>query len=407
MVGGMTKKILISGASIAGTSIAYWLHRHGFTPTVVERAPAIRPGGYKVDIRGAALEVVRRMGVMDAITAARTGMRVATQYDRAGRRISTIDADLFGGRSDADEEIMRGDLNEILYGLTRDSVEYVFDDSITGISPDGEVTFERSAPRRFDVIIGADGLHSNTRALVFGDESEFARDLGYYISICSVPDHLGLDREEAVHLAPGRTVNLYGTRQDAGAKALFLWASGPLAYDRRDTEQQKALLEAAMDGVEWDVPKLLAAVREAPDLYFDSLSQIHMDRWSRGRVALVGDAGYCASPASGQGTSLALVGAYVLAGELAAADGDHETAFDAYETRMRDFVAANQKLGPSNIKGMVLRSRTAIWFQTRMMRLLPHLPGRDAMIERVTGPIHRAADAVTLADYPAEPIPSS
>ncbi|MFI6603994.1 FAD-dependent monooxygenase [Nonomuraea sp. NPDC050536] len=391
--------ILISGASIAGTSIAYWLRRHGFTPTVVERAPSIREGGYKVDIRGKALDVVERMGILDRVRARSTDMRVATHYDARGRKVAAMDADLFGGREGDDEEIMRGDLNEILYDLTRDEVEYLFDDSITSVSEDGLVTFERSPARRFDLVIGADGVHSNTRRIVFGDESRFIRDLGYRVSISTVPNTLGLDREEAVHAAPGRTANIYSTRHDTSAKALFMWSSTE-PYDYRDVAQQKRQLAEAMAGVGWKVPELLAAVGEARDFYFDSISQIHMDRWSRGRVALLGDAAYCASPASGQGTSLALVGAYVLAGEIAS-HARIEDAFAAYEREMRPFVDKNQKLGPVNVKGMVIPSKFAIWFQLRMIKLMPHMPGRDKMIERVTGPIREAAVAITLKDYQA------
>lgn len=386
--------ILISGASIAGTSTAYWLRRHGFTVTVVERAPAIREGGYKVDIRGAALQVIERMGLMDAVRARSTDMRIATHYDAKGRPVATMDAALFGGRTGGDVEIMRGDLNELLYDLTRDEVEYIFDDSIAGIGDDGTVTFERSPSRTFDLIIGADGAHSTTRRLVFGEESRFARHLGHYISICTVPNTLGLDREEAVHAAPGRTANVYSTRQDTGAKALFMWSSEPLAYDHRNVAEQKELLTRAMAGAGWEVPALLGAVRNAKDFYFDSVAQIHMDRWSKGRVVLVGDAAYCASPASGQGTSLAIVGAYVLAGELAGGGGT-----DGYEREMRDFVAANQALAEANLKGMVVPSRIALWFQTKMINLIPHLPGRDRMVERVAGPIHRAANAISLKNY--------
>ncbi|SDI57071.1 FAD-dependent monooxygenase [Nonomuraea jiangxiensis] len=389
------KNILISGASIAGTATAYWLRRHGYTVTVVERAPAIRTGGYKVDIRGAALQVIERMGLLDAVRARSTDMRTATHYDAKGRPVATMDADLFGGRTGDDVEIMRGDLNELLFDLTRDEVEYVFADSVTGIAEDGTVTFERSLPRRFDLVIGADGAHSNTRRIAFGEESRFARALGYYISICTVPNTLGLDREEAVHAAPGRTANVYSTRQDTNAKALFMWSSEPLAHDHRDPAAQKELVARAMAGSGWQVPALLDAMRGAEDFYFDSLSQIHMDRWSAGRVVLVGDAAYCASPASGQGTSLALVGAYVLAGELASGGGT-----DAYEREMRPFVTANQALGPANVKGMVIGSRAALRFQLLMIRLLPHLPGRDRMIERIAGPIHTAANAITLKDYP-------
>ncbi|WP_327087955.1 FAD-dependent monooxygenase [Nonomuraea sp. NBC_01738] len=387
---------LISGASIAGTTTAYWLRRHGFDVTVVERAPSIREGGYKVDIRGAALDVVERMGILDEVRARRTGMTTATYYDGKGKKVAAIDADLFGGREGPDEEIMRGDLNEILYELTRHDTEYLFDDSITAIAEDGTVTFEKAAPRRFDVVIGADGAHSNTRRLVFGDESKFARHLGAYISISTVPNHLGLEREEAVHAAPGRTANVYSTRQDGTAKALFIWSGPEAPYDHRDVAGQKAMLTETMAGAGWVVPELLMSVRAADDFYFDSVSQIHMDSWSSGRIVLVGDAGYCASPASGQGTSLALVGAYVLALELARADGDLAAAFAAYEREMRPFVAANQALGPANLRGMVLPSRFMVWFQLTMMKLLPHLPGKDRTIERITGPIREAASAITL-----------
>ncbi|MBB5075351.1 FAD-dependent monooxygenase [Nonomuraea endophytica] len=372
--------ILISGASVAGTATAYWLRRHGFTVTVVERAPEIRKGGYKVDIRGAALTVIERMGLLRAVRAHSTEMTIATNYDARGRVMATMDADLFGGRHKDDAEIMRGDLTELLYELTRDEVEYVFDDSITAIGEDGTVTFERSAPRRFDYVVGADGVHSNVRKLAFGEEKQFARDLGYQIAIATVPNHLGLDREEAVHLAPGRTANVYSTKQDGDAKALFMWSG----------EQD---VHEAFAGVGWEVPKLLEAVRQSDDFYRDTLTQIHMDSWSKGRVVLVGDAGYCASPASGQGTSLALVGAYVLAGELAGG------SLDGYEREMRHFVEENQKLGPTNIKGIVLASAGMIWFQLKMIKLLPRLPWKDAMIDRIAGGIGRAANAISLKNY--------
>ncbi len=396
------RNVLISGAGVAGLALAYWLHRHHFHPVVVESAPALRDAGYKVDIRGAAVQVIERMGLLLDVSKSNVNMREAFFVNRWGRRLATMDADLFGGRARGDIEILRGDLVRILYQAIYQDVEVRFNDSITSISQNEEsvdVEFRHGQKRSFDLVVGADGLHSNVRDLTFGDEWHFIRKLDHYIAIFSAPNHLGLDRREILYAAPGKTVNVYSTGKDSDAQVYLMFAAKSLEYDYRDVDQQKKTVIEAFKDAGWDVPFLLEQLSRAPDFYFDAFSQVDMDRWSNERVVLVGDAVYCASPASGQGTSLALVGAHVLAGELLAAAGDPETAFFNYERAMRDFTLRNQGLAESNLQGMVLKSNAQIWFQMQMIRLLPYLPGKDRIIGRVAHAIHRAATAIQIRDY--------
>ncbi|MFJ8674337.1 FAD-dependent monooxygenase [Streptomyces sp. NPDC093589] len=397
---------LISGASIAGPALAYWLHRHGFAVTVVERAPELRTGGYKVDIRGVAVEVADRMGILDDIQAAGTDMRTGTYVNGAGKRIATLPADIFGARLDRDDEIMRGDLARILHAHTRSGVEYVFGDSITSLTPTAPgggvtVTFERGAPRDFDIVVGADGVHSTVRRLAFGPEEQFSRHLGSYIAAFSLPNTFGLDREELYHALPGKLACVYSSAGDPAAKGLLCFRSPRLTYDHRDVPRQLALLESAFAADGWEIPRLLRAAREAPDFYFDAMHLIEMDRWSRGRVVLLGDAAHCASPASGQGTGMALVGAYVLAGELAAADGDPSAAFARYEAEMRGYVAVNHETAQKFAKEMMAATWREIRFRHLMMRMLPHMPWKNLIARKIAEDVQRAAGALALKDHPA------
>ncbi len=342
-------EILISGASIAGPALAYWLDLHGFCVTVVERAPGIRPGGQAIDVRGAALTVVERMGLLAEIRGASTRMRGMSVVDEAGNELMrTSETTLTGGVVDGpDVELMRDDLAGLLYARTRERVEYVFDDSITALheTDDGvHVSFARGAARRFDLVIGADGLHSNVRRLVFGPESDFIRHIGTYLAIFSVPNFLALDHWQVFLHIEQAMVGMYSARDNREARAMLGFGAAPLDVDPRDVAAQKAIVAARFAGVGWETPRIVAAMADAPDFYFDSMSQIYLDRWSHGRVALLGDAACCASPMSGQGSSMALVAAYVLAGELAAAEGDHARGFAAYEAALRDYVAGNQAL---------------------------------------------------------------
>jgi 2-polyprenyl-6-methoxyphenol hydroxylase-like FAD-dependent oxidoreductase len=256
--------VLISGASVGGPALAYWLHRYGFTTTVVERAPAPRPGGYAVDFRGASLKVLDRMGILAEVEARATRMGSMVYVNESGKAVATTTPEAFSGEL----EILRGDLVDVLYELTAATTEYMFDDSIASLDQDEsgvDVVFESGLRRRFDLVIGADGLHSNVRRLAFGPESSYVHDLGYYASVFTVENHLGLDHTGRIFTEPGKTVGTYSARDNAEAKALFYFASEPLSYDRRDLPAQQAIVTEQFAGIGWEVPRLLDGMRTAPD----------------------------------------------------------------------------------------------------------------------------------------------
>lgn len=377
-------EILICGAGIAGPALAYWLRKRGFTVTIVERAPAPRPGGQTVDLRGAGRTVIERMGLMDRARAESVDQRGLALVDAAGRTTARVPAESFGGEGIVSEiEILRGDLARLLYESTLPDTEYLFDDTVTGIAQDADgvtVAFEKAAPRRFGLVVGADGPHSVVRALAFGPEPEFVHPLGLYTAWFTATDDLDLDGWYLMHNAPGGLVaSARPGRVPGEIKAGLSFRSAPIDYDRRDIAAQQVLVAERFAEVGWEAPRLLRAMRTAPDFFFDSMGQVRLDRWSRGRVALLGDAGYCATPLTGLGTSLALVGAYVLAGEIAAAKGDHRIAFRKYDEVMRPYVSQAQQLPPGGASGFAPSGRLGIRLRDLSMRQMTRWPMRNLL----------------------------
>ncbi|MEU0504642.1 FAD-dependent monooxygenase [Nocardia sp. NPDC005998] len=387
-------RVLVAGASIAGPALAHWLRRRGAEVTVVERAPELRPGGQAVDARGVAKEVIRRMGLDGAVRAACTETAGAHTVDADGNVLETYRADDDGGDGYISEiEILRGDLSRVLHDDTRDGVEYVFGDRIAELTQDADgvdVAFEGGDQRRFDLVVGADGLHSALRAMVFGPRERFVRHLGHVLAFYSVPNEFGLDRWLVDYQESGRSAGLRPIQDATRAMAMFSFPAADLDVDYRDVAAQKRLLRARMADLGWLTPRILAHLDDTPDFYLDQVAQVVMDRWSSGRVVLLGDAAFSSSPMSGQGTGLALVGAYLLAGELAAAGWDPEAGFAGYEGRMRSFVEANQEIGRLNARSRDVPGPDAE-------------PNIDFGSEWFTELVERAINGVELPDYAGVP----
>lgn len=394
-------KVLISGAGVAGLTLAYWLNRYGFTVTLVERASSLVTGGYKVDVRGSALDVLRKMEIYDAVKKADTNMQGALLINKKGKILSKMNSDDFGHRHGDDLEILRGSLCRILHNQISE-VEIIFGDSIQSVlqtSSNVQIQFKNHSSREFDLVIGADGVHSNLRKIIFGKENQYENDLGLYLCVYSIPNYLMLDRIELQYSEIGRIASIWCTEEDKLARACFGFISTEKIDLKNRLEQQNSVNKIYSD-LEWEFPKILQMMGDASDFYFDKASLINMNQWSSGRVALVGDAAYCASPLSGQGISLALIGAYILAGELHKANGNYSIAFNQYEEMMRPFVRINQNLAVKSANFMKSGENNKFLF--KLFNIFGKIiPGRLIKLAHDLGTkrIQRAANSIVLKKY--------
>lgn len=365
----MARRILVSGAGIAGPALACRLGRAGFHVTVVERAPALRRGGQAVDFRGPVhMRVLREMGLIEALGERRTHMGALRFVDAKGRVVFALPPSFASGEL----EIERGDLVDVLYQRSRDHAEYVFGDSIASIAQDEEgvdVTFARGRPRRFDLVVGADGLHSRVRALAFGEERRYVRHLGYSVATFRAPNFLGLERSGLAYSEPGRAVVVSSSRSADEAVIMLVLTTS------------EEPLRARFAGMGWEMPRLLPYLDGASDLYTDAVSRVDVDGLSRGRVVLLGDAGYGAT-IGGQGTGVAVVAAYVLASELAR-DADHARAFARYEAAIAGYARGCQGTARHMGPFFAPRSRAAIALRNTIYRALTSRP-LLGVLERIT-----------------------
>jgi 2-polyprenyl-6-methoxyphenol hydroxylase-like FAD-dependent oxidoreductase len=376
------RNVLISGASISGPALAYWLHRSGFAVTVVEKAGALRAGGYPIDIRGTAIEVVRRMGILPQLRDAHIDSLRCTFLNADGSKLASVTPSAVAGSVEGqDLEVRRGDLATILYAMVRDDVEFLFNDSIDTLDQSEQrvdVTFHSGQRRTFDLVVGADGMHSQTRESLFGPEEQFHRYLGYCFAIFTMPNTFGLSRELMLWNTPGKAAALYAVGDNDELHAFLNFHQPEPPFDAlRNRDAQRDLVATTFAGAGWEVPGIVDAMRDADDLFFDTAGQIRMPHWSSGRVALVGDAAYAPSFLTGQGSSLALVGAYMLANALAT-NRDHTAAFAAYEREVREFVAMNQALVDNGAATLFPTTVRALEQRNSMLRDLVTMPSATA-----------------------------
>ncbi len=395
------RRALISGASIAGPVLAFWLSEAGWDVTVVERAERLRTSGYPVDVRGTAIDVVRRMGLSDQISAERYRHVPVDLLAPRGRRLCTLDfGNLLSSSGSEDVELTRGALSEILYRASAHRVGYVFGDSITSVTQTDagvDVTFNRRRSQTFDVVIGADGIHSNVRKLAFGEEDRFVRHLGPYVAVWELPTNMFAPGTGFLYSQPGRTAAIERPPDGAAARAFLTFVHpAPGSVNRHATDQIATVFREAFAEDHWRTNEVIDTLPDADDVYFDTVSQVRMDCWSSGRIALVGDAAYAPAFLSGQGTSIAIAGAYVLASELVRHDRP-EPAFAAYERRLRGYVDTNQNLALRTDSTVIARTSGQLLRRNIKLCCVPWLQ-RVGLVHLLQAGLRTAATDLSLSN---------
>jgi 2-polyprenyl-6-methoxyphenol hydroxylase-like FAD-dependent oxidoreductase len=391
-------RVIINGAGIAGPTLAYWLQKAGHEVMLVEAAPRLRTGGYVIDFWGLGYDIVEKMGLLPRVRELGYQVREVRFVDRQGRKrggfpVAAVSR-LANGRFTT---LRRSDLAATVYGALDGTVETIFGDSVAAVQELGErarVSFEHAPPREADLVVGADGLHSRVRRLAFGPEAEFEVPLGYHVAAFAVEGYRPRDELVYVsHAAPGRQISRWSMRGD---KTLFLlvFRDAYLAGDSPSTEQdRKSVLARVFADVGWECPRILGAMASVGSIYFDRVSQIRMDRWTKGRTALVGDAAACVSLMAGEGAGLAMAEAYVLAGELRNCGSDYGGAFARYQERMMPFLRRKQESALKFASSFAPKSALGITFRNLVTRLLRLPLLADFLIGR------ELLDQVKLPDY--------
>jgi 2-polyprenyl-6-methoxyphenol hydroxylase-like FAD-dependent oxidoreductase len=368
------KNILISGAGIAGLTLAYWLKNFGFNPTVVEHFPRLREGGYAIDFWGAGFNVAEKMNIVPDLNKADLKITEVAFVDENNKRKGGLNyvklKKLMNYRA---LTLLRSDLSKVIYNHLDKDVEIIFGDTISKIEQnekEAAVSFQSGNIRPFDLVIGADGLHSKVRKLVFGNEAQFEKYYGYYTSSFTLENSIPTNGLFLTYNKPNKQAAVYSISGDKAATFFIFASPQKLSYDLHDYEKQKEILRAEFENAGWKCAGILSKIDTAPDFYFDVVSQIQMNRWYQDRVALVGDACDCPSLLSGQGSTLAIIGAYILAGELKEAKGNYKTAFEQYQNIFKPFIDRKQKTAQTFAKSLVPKSKFGIWVRNAFTKLM-------------------------------------